>query len=112
MADWNYQNLQMSPSLIEAIMRPRANGLQAFSDAIGPGIHDASKSLGAAAGQNTKNNQIAQLLQQSRGGQPQMAQQGQPQAPMQQPTGQAQDPLGLFGAPPNQAGGGMGMNLG
>jgi hypothetical protein len=108
--------------MLASVPSKQASGQNAFTQNFFPGLNNAMGIANQGYKQKNQQNQISQLLQQLRGGQPQMPQ-GQPQAqapmpnPMQQSIGQNStmingDPLGLFGPPPMQAGGGMGMSIG
>jgi len=124
-ADLNNPIPGLPPGLLQmlaSVPSKKAAGQDAFTQNFFPGVNKAIDITNQGNQQKQQNNRIAQLLQQLRGGQLQMPQ-GQPQAqapmpnPMQQSMGQNStmmngDPLGLFGSPPMQAGGGMGMPLG
>jgi hypothetical protein len=115
-ADLNNPIPGINPGLLQLLAQlpsKQAAGKDAFTQNFFPGVNRAIDITAQGNQQKQQQNRIAQLLQQMRGGQPQ-----QPQMPPQQQSmampqqGANQDPLGLFGAPANQAGGGMGMPIG
>lgn len=93
--------------LKEAITSSEGDGKNIFAQNFFPGLNKAVDIFANSQHQKNQQNQIAQLLQQLRGGQPQMFQgMSQQQAPMPNPMQQSignnstmmnNDPLGLFG---------------